>query len=109
MRKLSLDALAREHLQRARTSRAGRSAETVFGGHEQTLRQTVIAMTAGTTLAEHENPGEATAHVLSGRIRLGSGKDSWEGRKGDLILIPPARHDLHAIQDSVVLLTVAKL
>lgn len=108
MQKLSLDALAREHLQRARESSAGRSAETVFGGHEHTLRQTIIAMTAGITLAEHENPGEATVHVISGRVRLGSGNNSWEARNGDLLLIPDARHDLHAIQDSVVLLTVAK-
>lgn len=108
MQKLSLDALAREHLQRAHDSSAGRSAETVFGGHEHTLRQTIIAMTAGTTLAEHENPGEATVHVISGRVRLGAGTNSWEGRNGDLILVPAARHDLHAIQDSVVLLTVAK-
>ncbi|HET6909991.1 MAG TPA: LuxR family transcriptional regulator, partial [Mycobacteriales bacterium] len=46
MRKLSLDATAREQLDRARQS-AGRSAITVFGGHEQSLRQTVIAMTSG--------------------------------------------------------------
>lgn len=109
MQKLSLDALAREHLERARTSSAGRSAETIYGGHEHTLRQTLVAMTAGTALAEHENPGEATAHVLTGRVVLGSGGDSWEGRKGDLIVIPPARHDLQALEDSVVLLTVAKL
>lgn len=47
-------------------------------------------------------------HVISGRVRLGSGNNSWEARNGDLLLIPDARHDLHAIQDSVVLLTVAK-
>src|SRR3954464_12047050 len=109
MRKLSLDALAREHLARAREASAGRSAETVFGGHEHTLRQTLVALTAGSALAEHENPGEATAHVLSGRIRLGAGDDSWEGRRGDFIAIPPARHSLLAVEDAVVLLTVAKL
>jgi quercetin dioxygenase-like cupin family protein len=108
MRKLSLDALAREHLERARKASAGRSAETVFGGHEQTLRQTLIALTAGSALTEHESPGEATAHVLSGRVRLGAGDDSWEGREGDLIAIPPARHSLLAVVDAVLLLTVAK-
>ncbi len=108
MQKMSLDALAREHLDRARQSSAQRSAETVYGGHEHMLRQTIIALVAGTTLADHENPGEATAHVLSGRVRLGVGTDSWEGRDGDLIVIPPARHNLQAIEDSVVLLTVAK-
>lgn len=108
MQKMSLDALAREHLERARQAGAGRSAETVYGGHEHTLRQTVVALTAGTTLADHENPGEATVHVLSGRVRLAAGDDSWDGRDGDLIVIPPAVHNLHAVTDAAVLLTVAK-
>jgi quercetin dioxygenase-like cupin family protein len=107
MQKLSLDALAREHLERAHAEASGRSSETVVGGHEHALRQTVVALTAGTTLGEHENPGEATVHVLSGRVRLGADGDAWEGRRGDLIVIPPARHDLHAVEDAVVLLTVA--
>lgn len=109
MQKLSLDALAREHLGHARQSSAGRSAESVYGGHEHTLRQTLIALTAGTTMAEHANPGEATVQVLSGRVRLGAGHDSWEARTGDFVAVPPARHNLEAIEDSVVLLTVAKL
>jgi quercetin dioxygenase-like cupin family protein len=108
MEKLSLGALAREHLDRARQNAAGRSAETVYGGHEHTLRQTVVALTAGTTLAEHENPGEATVHVLSGRVRLSAGGVSWDGRDGDLIVVPQARHDLRALEDTAVLLTVAK-
>ena len=108
MQKLSLEALAREHLKIAKQSTNGRSSETVYGGHEHILRQTLMALIAGTTMAEHESPGEATAHVLSGRIRIGAGEDSWEGRTGDIITIPPSRHDLHAIEDSVVLLTVAK-
>ncbi|MFE1069716.1 cupin domain-containing protein [Streptomyces sp. NPDC058783] len=108
MRKLSLDALAREHLEQAAASPSGRSATTVHGGHELVLRQTLLALTAGTTLAEHENPGDATVQVLRGRVRLTSGDDSWEGRTGDLILIPPARHSLEALEDSAVLLTVAK-
>ena len=53
MEKLSLDAVAREHLRRARESGSGRAAETVFGGHEKTLRQTVVALTAGTVLAAY--------------------------------------------------------
>lgn len=109
MQKLSLDALAREHLERARQTSAGRSAETVYGGHEHVLRQTLVALTAGTVLAEHENPGEATVHVIVGRVSLNAGTDAWEGRAGDLIIVPPMRHDLRAVEDSVVLLTVAKL
>ncbi|MBM7091413.1 cupin domain-containing protein [Streptomyces sp. S12] len=108
MQKLSLDALAREHLERAAATANGRSATTVYGGHEHVLRQTLLALTAGTSLAEHENPGEATLLVLRGRVRLTSGDDSWEGRDGDLIVVPDARHGLEAVEDVAVVLTVAK-
>jgi quercetin dioxygenase-like cupin family protein len=107
MQKLSLDALAREQLAAAERATAGRSARTVMGGHERTLRQTVIAIRAGHELAEHENPGEATVHVLHGRVRLRSGDTSWDGVGGDLLFVPDARHSLLAIEDSAVLLTVA--
>jgi quercetin dioxygenase-like cupin family protein len=107
--KFSLTAVAREHLEAAGRATSGRSAHTVYGGHEHVLRQTVIALAAGQRLDEHENPGEATLQVLLGRVRLLSGDDTWDGSPGDLILIPDARHSLEAIEGSAVLLTVAKL
>jgi quercetin dioxygenase-like cupin family protein len=108
MQKMSLDALAREQLEKARSAKAGRAAETVYGGHDRSLRQTLVALVAGAELAEHESPGEATLQVLSGRVTLGGAGASWEGRTGDLIVIPPERHDLVAHEDSCVLLTVVK-
>jgi quercetin dioxygenase-like cupin family protein len=108
MQKHSLEALAREQLEAARRAGAGRSSGTVFGGHERALRQTVIALVAGAELAEHASPGDATLQVLRGRVRLRSGEDSWDGRGGDLLIIPPARHSLEALEDAVVLLSVAK-
>ena len=107
MQKFSLDAKARELLERARGG-GGRAATTIIGGHEKVLRQTVIAMVSGASLAEHENPGEASVHVLSGRVRLSTGQHSWDGRHGDLLTVPDAPHSLEALEDSAVLLTVAK-
>lgn len=108
MQKLSLEALGRELLGRAANG-PGRAGQTVVGGHEKSLRQTVIAMTANAELTEHANPGQATLHVLHGRVVLTANGQSWDGRDGDLLIVPDAPHSLRAEQDSVVLLTVAKL
>ena len=107
MHAASLSALADSQLAAAREASSGRSAVTVFGGREHDLRQTLIALAEGHALGEHESPGEATLQVLQGRVRLSSAEDSWEGADGDLLVIPPERHDLAALADSVVLLTVA--
>ncbi|MCI4674610.1 cupin domain-containing protein [Candidatus Mycolicibacterium alkanivorans] len=108
MNKVSLTSLAREQLEAARAASSGRSAHTVYGGHEHSLRQTLIALTAGSELDEHESPGEATLQVLHGRVRVASAQAHWEGSTGDHIVIPQSRHGLHALDDSAVLLTVVK-
>ena len=91
----------------ARDARAGRAAHTLHGGEGHKLRQTLIALTAGTALGEHESPGEATLQVVSGSVTLHAGGTAWPLRDGHYLVIPPLRHDLAADQDSVVLLTVA--
>jgi quercetin dioxygenase-like cupin family protein len=108
MQKMSLTALVRQQLELAHGASSGRSSSTVYGGHERQLRQTVIALTAGQALSEHENPGEATVHVLHGRVRLAAGDTSWDGTTGDLLIVPDARHTLEALENAAVLLTVAK-
>ena len=108
MDKISLTALAREQLAAAHRAGSGRSAHTVYGGHQHTLRQTLVALTAGTALSDHDSPGEATLQVLQGRVKLTTPDTTWDGAPGDHLVIPPTRHGLHAVDDSVVLLTVAK-
>jgi quercetin dioxygenase-like cupin family protein len=90
VQKTSLTALARAELNAARIASSGRSAKTVYGGHEHLLRQTVIALRADQSLAEHENPSEATMQVLHGRIVLAASDESWSGWTGDLIIVPDA-------------------
>jgi quercetin dioxygenase-like cupin family protein len=103
----SLTALADEHLAVARATRSGRSAHTVHGGHDHKLRQTLITLAAGSGLAEHNSPGEATLQVLRGRVRLSTATEAREGGAGDMLVIPDDRHTLTALDDSAVLLTVA--
>ena len=97
MEKISLTALARQHLATARAASSGRSAHTIYGGHEHVLRQTLLALTAGSSLDEHESPGEATLQVLQGRVRLTNSQSGWDGAAGRSHRHPadPARPERH--------------
>jgi len=108
MDSVSLTSLATEQLTQARQAHSGRASHTIHGGHALELRQTVVALASGHELAEHESPGEATLQVLQGHVRLTAGDDAWEGRTGDYVTIPPSRHALRSLEDSVVVLTVVK-
>jgi len=91
MQKLSLDAMARELLERAAGAAGGRAAHTVMGGHEKVLRQTVIAMTSGAALAAMPADSnilpstfwslrrQARGRLGAGRVRSGGG---WRGHPG---------------------------
>lgn len=103
---LSLHELADEQIAAAKAASAGRSARSVFGGRDRTLRQTVLALAAEHRLDDHESPGEATLLVLRGRVRLNSPSGAVEGAAGDYLPIPEERHSLVALEDSAVLLTV---
>ena len=109
MQKISVEALARQQIKQAATAGGQHTADTVYGGHEKVLRQTVIGMIAGARLAEHENPGEATVLILHGRVRLSTADVAWEATRGDLLIMPDSRHSIAALENSAVLLTVAKL
>ncbi len=92
----------------ARTAHSQRAAETIYGSRETVLRHTMLAILAGAELSEHDSPPEATLQLLTGKVRL-FGKDrSWDLVQGDLITIPPERHSLKALEDSVFILTVIR-
>ena len=105
MRSVTTEAAAL--LEEATNSASGRAARTIGGGSGHTLRQTLIALASGRELADHENPGEATVHVLRGGVELYSNGSFESAHEGEILVVPDARHGLRALEDSVILLTVA--
>ena len=103
---VDLEQLADELLERARAESSGRAGRTLPHPVDG-LRQTVIALTGGASLDEHESPGSASLMVLRGRARLAAGADVIALGTHQLVPIPDRRHSLHAEEDAVVLLSVA--
>ncbi|MFC8450856.1 cupin [Kitasatospora sp. NPDC057223] len=95
--------LADDQAAKAAAGPHGRSAHLVV--HDGVLRQTVIALTAGTSLDEHNAPVAASLQVLRGRVSLTIAGRHEELSTGQLQALPPERHGLLAHVDSVVLLT----
>ena len=102
----NLPAAAAALLDRARNDRSGRAAHTLVPGAHAPLKQTLLALLGGQSLAEHDAPAAAVLHVLIGRVRLVAGDDEFFLEAGDHVRIPPVRHHLDGLDDSVVLLTV---
>lgn len=106
---VNLSDAADELVRSATTSRAGRAGRTLIPGAGAPLKQVLLALAGGQALADHESPAAATLQVLRGVVRLtGGGQDGRELHVGDLVAIPPVRHGLEALDDAVVLLTVAQ-
>jgi len=107
MKKTALAAAAREQLRAATTSTSGRASRTIYGGHDQRLRQTVIALVSGASLAEHTSPPEASIQILVGEVLLETASTSWQLKTGDFLDLPAAAHSVRAISDAAFLLTVS--
>ena len=97
-----LGRLAQSHLEAARAADHGRSAELLL--HDGPLRQTLIALAAGTELAEHNSPNAASLQVLLGRVRV-TGGQAEAMAAGEIAVLTHLRHAVLAEEDSVFLLT----
>lgn len=104
----NLPAAATELLDQARGSRAGRAARTLIPGGHAPLKQTLLALVTGQSLAEHDAPTAAALQVLVGRVRLVAGDEELYLGAGDHAAVPPMRHHLDSVDDAVVLLTVTQ-
>lgn len=101
---VSLHSLGEDLLAEARAGRTGRAARTVVT--VPGLRTTLLALTAGRELAEHQAPGAATLICLTGQARLATAEQEWNLQEDVLMAIPDQRHRLVADSDTLVLLTV---
>lgn len=105
---VNLDSAADELLDEARSASAGRSARTITGRAGSPFKQTLMALTDGASLNDHDGPELATLQVVSGEVRLTSAEGDVDLSIGDHIHIPAAQHGLTALSDTVVLLSVAR-
>lgn len=104
-----LHAASSELLAQAGELSAGRCARTLTPGAGAVLKQTLLALRAGATLGEHVAPGPATIHVLKGQVTMRSDHGEVELRDHGWAVIPTGPHDLRAVTDTAVLLTVANV
>lgn len=96
-------------LEEAHDASSGRAARTLQSAAHAPLKQTLMALRASESLADHTAPGPATLLVLQGAVTLRSGQDELPLSAGDWTPIPTTTHSLRAQNDAVVLLTVAAL
>ncbi|MFN0070083.1 MAG: cupin domain-containing protein [Chloroflexota bacterium] len=85
----------------------GRNAKTLFK-EPADLRIVLMVLKSGAGLVEHSAPGPLTLQVMEGRVRVGIGGDRHEFKKGSMVVLEAKRtHDLEALDDSALLLTIA--
>jgi quercetin dioxygenase-like cupin family protein len=104
---VDLQLAAQELLRSLPEQPSGRTARTLTPGAHAPLKQTLLALAAGTSLQDHRAPGQATIEVLAGSVRITVGEAAQALRAGGWAPIPDETHGLIADEDSVALLTVA--
>ena len=69
----------------------------------------LFAFEAGAVLKAHRAPGTITIHALSGRLRVTVSGAAHELPTGTLICLAPGiLHDVHALEQADMLLTVSR-
>lgn len=100
------DAAARL-LDEARGLASGRSARTLTPGAGAPLKQSLLALTAGTHLNDHTAPGPTTLVGIAGTAVLTTSTGRYVLTEGVWTGCPRGPHGLEAVSDAVVLITVA--
>lgn len=97
-----VDNKVRQLLEKAQGADNGRAAKLLV--NDGPLRQTVIALKAGTKLQEHNSPPAASLFVFRGAVTV-SGQYVVDVGEGELVALTHQRHSVTAEEDAVFLLT----
>jgi quercetin dioxygenase-like cupin family protein len=88
------------------TWNTGQNARTLIKYDD--LRVVLMALEAGAKIPAHKANGRITVQVLSGHIRLNASERAFDLLPGSLLALDHrAPHDLEAVEESAVLLTIA--
>jgi quercetin dioxygenase-like cupin family protein len=72
------------------------------------LRMLLIGMEAGGRLEEHHNDGRISIHVLEGAVQIRVQQQAQRFAVGQILALDRSiPHDLEAMEDSVLLMTIA--
>jgi len=72
------------------------------------LRVVLTALQAGATMPEHQTDGRVSVQVLSGHVQLRASGRTFNLRRGGLLALDHGiRHDVTAVEESALLLTIA--
>ena len=72
------------------------------------FRVVLIALGAEARMPEHKAEGRITIHVLSGHIRVKASGRTFSLRSGGVLAVDRGvAHDVHALEESALLLTIA--
>ena len=85
---------------------SGHSARTLIRYDD--LRVVLIALAAGHRIPEHKADGRVSVHVLSGHVEFRTSERTFDLRAGGLVALDRAvPHDVAALEESALLLTIA--
>jgi quercetin dioxygenase-like cupin family protein len=93
-------------LQEETTWSTGQNAKTLI--KYDTLRVVLVALRAGKSLAEHRTEGRISIQVVSGHVEVKAAGRTFNLHAGGLLALDRnVSHDVRALEESAVLLTVA--
>ncbi|HET7322682.1 MAG TPA: cupin domain-containing protein [Longimicrobiaceae bacterium] len=88
--------------------RSGRAGRTLAKSGR--LRVTMVAMEEGNVIGTHQADSPMTLQLLQGHIRFRANDEEHEMKAGELLFFGPGdAHDIRALEETVLLLTISAL